>query len=282
VCQQWDGINMQISILLTIFLILFHGHNLKAAPNVVATVDGISIFDSELEKSYQQNLLFLGPQRVTREKVLQDMIHRVLGIKKAKNEKLDDNPIVKEKMEDVLYHAQISKDLEQEFIKIKVTDQEVEKYYSEHKEYRTAHILFRLRAAPTPQEIDAAISQALDVYKDLKDNPDKFSEQANKYTQSTTGPVGGDLGFLPAVRLAPEYFKAIKNKNIGYITSPVRTQFGIHVIKILAVKDFQMVDKEMYKKILYDQKRDQFIDQYFQELKKKAKIKIFKEFLKED
>ena len=92
--------------------------------------------------------------------------------------------------------------------------------------------------------------------------------------QTSAAPVGGDLGFQPPTRLAPEYFEAIKGQKVGFITKPVRTQMGFHVIKILGVKTYDQIDKNLYKKIIYDKKRDALIENYFKGLSKGADIKI--------
>lgn len=246
---------------------------------VVAVVNGQKILKSTLDQNFTQNQLYLSQQQVTKTKVLDDMINRQLGIEKAKKGNLEKDEIVKSKMEDILYHAQISKDLEPLLKKIEVTDKDVEKYYDKNKEYRTAHILFRLRATPSEEEINAAINQALEIYEKVKSEPLKFSEFANKYTQSTTAPNGGDLGFLPPPRLAPEYFAAIKGKAVNTITPPIRTQFGIHIVKILAIKNFEHINKGLYKKIVYDQKRDAILEQYYNSLRKSASVKINVEHL---
>ena len=51
-------------------------------------------------------------------------------------------------MEDILYHAQISKDLEKQLGQIQVSEEEVKKYYSDNPEYRTAHILLEQKLLP--------------------------------------------------------------------------------------------------------------------------------------
>ena len=245
----------------------------------VAEVNGVKIKKSEFEKNYKENLLFVSDKVVTKEKVLNDMINKILGVQKAKKNNLQENPTVKKKMEDILYHAQISKDLEPKLKEIEVTDKEVKKFYKDHKEYRSAHILFRLRAEPSEKEVKNAMKQAMKVYKKLKEDPKKFAELANKYSQTTVAENGGDIGFQPYVQLAPQYFDAIKSKEPETITPPVRTQFGYHIIKILAVKDFKDINMSYYKKLVYDQKRDQILEEYFEGLKKSAKIKINKEAL---
>lgn len=257
------------------FFFLMVGASVRAEEDpVVATVNGQNILKSTFEQIYRQDILYLSTQHVTKEKVLNDIINRILGIEKAKSEKLAEDKIVKTKMEDVLYHAQVSKDLEPLLKKIEVTDKDVEKYYKENKEYRTAHILFRMQANPGEEESKAALNQALDVYDKVKKEPSKFSEFANKFSQSTAAPNGGDLGFLPPPRLAPEYYKAIKGKNAGYTTSPIRTQFGYHLVKILAIKDYEHINKDLYKKIIYDMKRDELMEKYFSDLRKNASVKI--------
>jgi peptidyl-prolyl cis-trans isomerase C len=248
----------------------------------VATVNGVSIKKSELDKKYYQNLLYVSDKVVTKKTVLDDMINRVLGIQRAKSKNLNQDPVVKEKMEDVLYHAQISKDLEPKLKKIVVTDDDVKKYYATHPEYRTAHILFRIRAKPDENEALAAQKKAMEVYESLKQNPDKFAELANRYSQSSTASNGGDMGFQPAVRMAPEYFNSINGKPDGYITPPVRTQFGYHIIKVLSKKDFGSINSALYKKIVYDRKRDKILEEYFDGLQKGAKVTINEKLLNSD
>ncbi len=243
---------------------------------VMATVNGRSITKKQFEDYHLQNLKFVGQRKITKEVSMQDLIKRELGIQKAKKTGLDKDPTVVTRQEDILYHAQISKDLENEFKKITVSDDDVKKYYETegNREYRTAHILYRLRAEPNPTEVEAAADQSMAIYTQLQKNPEDFAKLANKFSQTSGAPVGGDLGFQPPTRLAPEYFEAIKGQKEGYISKPVRTQMGYHVIKVLGVKPLNSIDKDLYKKIIYDRKRDAMIESYFAGLQKGADIKI--------
>lgn len=244
-----------------------------AQNQVVATVNGKQITKKQFEEYHLQNLKFVGQRKITKEVSLQDLINRELGIQKAKKTGLDKDPAVVAKQEDILFHAQISKDLENEFKKITVGDDELKKFYEENPEYRTAHILYRLRAEPTPDEVKEAFAQSTEIYNQLQKNPENFAKLANKYSQTSAAPVGGDLGFQPPTRLAPEYFEAIKGQKVGFISKPVRTQMGYHVIKVLGVKPFDQIDKNLYKKIIYDRKRDALIESYFKNLAKGADVK---------
>lgn len=244
-----------------------------AQNQVVATVNGRTITKKQFEDYHLQNLKFVGQRKITKEVSLQDLINRELGIQKAKKTGLDKDPTVVARQEDILFHAQISKDLENEFKKITVSDDELKKYYTENSEYRTAHILYRLPAEPTPEDVKAALTQSMDIYTELQKSPDKFAQFANKYSQTTGAQAGGDLGFQPPTRLAPEYFEAIKGQKVGFISKPIRTQMGYHIIKVLGVKSYDQIDKNLYKKIIYDKKRDAMIENYFKGLAKGADIK---------
>jgi len=260
--------------------ILFSPLSFSQADPTVATVNGVKIKKSALDKAFYQNTLYVSDKIVSKEKVLKDLMNKILGVSKAKKAGLDKDPVVKSKMEDVLYHAQISKDLESKLKKIEVSDNDVKKYYKSHPEYRTAHILFRVTANPEKNEVLAAQEQALKVYQALKKSPDKFGELAARYSQSATAPNGGDMGFQPSIRMAPEYFQAINGKSDGFISPPVRTQFGYHIVKVLAKKNFDTINMGQYKKIVYDKKRDKILEGYFAGLRKNAKIKINKKYLK--
>ncbi len=247
---------------------------------IIATVNGTKIKKSEFLNEYAKASKFISQEGSSKEKVLKTMIDRILGIQKAKKSKLHTNSVVKMKMEDVLYHSQISKDLEPLLKKIVVTDQDVKNYYRTHPEYRTAHILFRLPAISTDKQKKAALAQALKVYRILKKNPDKFPELANKFSQTNVAPNGGDLGFQPAVKLAPEYFKAINGKANEYISAPVATQFGLHIIRILGKRSLKEINGPLYKKIVYDTRRDRILADYFLRNRQGASIKIDKNLLK--
>lgn len=247
---------------------------------VVATVNGKKIKRSTLLKYHQDNLKFVrGTKKVTLESSLDDLVNRIIGIDRAKKNNLNKDPRVVKKMNDILYHAQISKDLEEDLKKIQVSDKEVEQFYKQNPEYRTAQILFRLRALPSKEEVEKTFKKAMDVYAEVSKKPDTFLDYATRFSQSSNAVDGGDLGYQPKTRLTPEYYSAINGKKKGTIVKPFRTQYGIHVVKILGEKNSEQINKEMYKKIIYDIKRDKILDNYFAGLRKGADVKVEKKYL---
>lgn len=248
-------------------------HALSKDP-VIATVNSIQILQSQFDEAYRKNKLYVSHMKVTKQKVLNDLINRILGIQRGLKQNLEKDPIVKAKMNDVLYHAQVSRDLAPRLHKITIKNKEIAEYYKNFPEYKTAHILIRESLNLKSKEKIKNMTHARSLYKELKKSPEKFTEFAKKHSQSASAPLGGVMNFEPAVRLAPEYFEAIKDQPMDTILSPIRTQFGIHIIKVMGIKKYKDINKAIYQKIIYDQKRDKIMANYFKNLRDAAEITL--------
>ncbi len=253
----------------------------KTTSEVVAEVNGTKITVDELESYFEQTLLFPSHKKTTLEDALDFLISRELSIQKAKELNIHKDPIIIRQQQDILHQALISQELEEAIAKIEMpTEKELKNYYKAHPEYKTSHILFRIRAIPTKEEVKLGYETMLNIYQMAKEKPESFEELAKQHSQAINSEQGGDLGFLPSTSLSPEYYQAIKGQKIGFISEPVRTHFGFHVIKVTGVKDFKDIDQDLYKKIIFDIKRDQLVLDFYAKLKKSAKIKIHKDKLK--
>lgn len=251
----------------------------QAKDPVVADINGTKITKNDLEAEYKQRLLYPSHKKITLDTVLQSMINKKLGVQKARSEKLQNENFIKNRYNDILHNALISRDLEPKYSKIKVSDAEVKNYYKNNKEYRTSHILYRVRAVPPKKEIETALKIMAQIAKEIKKQPSKFEELAKKHSQISTNQSGGDIGFLPPTSMSPEYYATIQGKNVGYISEIIRTQFGFHIVKITGIKKFEDIDKKLYKKIVFDMKRDKILEDYYARLKKSAKVKVYKDRL---
>lgn len=130
---------------------------------------------------------------------------------------------------------------------IKVSDDQIKQYYDEHatefgtqEQRQAAHILITVAKQATDAEKQAALAKAEDVLKQAKQSPAKFAALARQYSQDfDSAPRGGSLEMavigampLPQKPLEEEIFK-LKTGEIGGL---VRTEYGYHIIKLLAVK----------------------------------------------
>jgi parvulin-like peptidyl-prolyl isomerase len=261
-----------------IYLLAPNG-NAQEKKQIVADVNGTKIYKEDFDNFYRQRLLYVGHKAVTKESALDYLINRELGIQQARKKGIDKDPEVIKKRNDILHHALISMELEDKISEITISEEEVKKYYESNKEYRSSHILYRLRAIPSEKEVADALELMMGVYQKVKEAPEKFPEFAKQYSQTANSSTGSDLGYLPPTSLAPEYFNAISGKNVGFITRPVRTQFGYHIIKVTGIKTYAQINQSLYRKILFDIKRDKILSDYYTGLKKSAKVKIFKDRL---
>jgi peptidyl-prolyl cis-trans isomerase C len=253
-------------------LFLFCSFSAFAQKNVVS--GPITITQDEFREAFQEALFTPTYKKISKDSVLDELINVKLAALKARNLKMDEDPEVRQLIEQVLNKALLAKDLEKVFNKIEVSEQEVKSYYNSNPEYRSSQILYRVAAMPSKKEVTDAYTFIATVYKELTKDSSKFEELAKKHSQIANNNLGGDIGFLPSTSMAPEYYEAIKGKPVGFISKPVRTQFGYHIIKVTGVKKYKEIDEKMYRKIIFDTKRDQIIENYYGVLKKEFKPKI--------
>jgi parvulin-like peptidyl-prolyl isomerase len=276
-----NTLNMDVKVQFLSILALIFSFNAIAEKNpVVAQVNGRKIYLNELEQNYIGARYVVSNKKVTKEYVLNELINRELGIIKAQKSGLASDPKVESKINDILYHAQISRDLEEKLSEINITETDLKQYFKQNPEYRTSHILLRIKVNPDGEELVAAADVAKDIYSKIKRDPTKFEALANKHSQSPNAEIGGDVGFQPGAGLAPEYYSAIKGKSVGYVSPPIYTQYGLHIIKVTDIKKFKDINKTAYRKLIHDKKRDELLMKYFTNLRKNASIKIEKKYLK--
>jgi peptidyl-prolyl cis-trans isomerase C len=85
---------------------------------------------------------------------------------------------------------------------------------------------------------DAAVkAKAEDLLAQLRKGAD-FAALAKKYSQDPgSAAKGGDLGFFPRGQMVPEFETAAFNlKKPGDLAGPIRSQFGYHIIELVARK----------------------------------------------
>jgi len=119
---------------------------------------------------------------------------------------------------------------------IEITEADIKDSYDQlvaesnsKKEYRAAHILL-LEANEAAQQTMAEIQAALDQGKD-------FESLAKEYSEDDTSKFsGGDLGFADDSVYEDEFATALIGLEKGQVSAPVETRDGLHLIKLLDVR----------------------------------------------
>jgi len=137
--------------------------------------------------------------------------------------------------------AEVTKD-------VTVTEDEIQSYYNAHRgdyttpEVRKArHILIdpHPKAAqgagtitPTEADWEQAKSQAEQVRSQILNGMD-FGTAARKYSDDdATKDNGGDLGSIVRGQMVPEFEEAVFSLREDELSSPVRTEYGYHIIQV--------------------------------------------------
>ncbi|HQX59639.1 MAG: peptidylprolyl isomerase [Rhodoferax sp.] len=129
------------------------------------------------------------------------------------------------------------------------------------KEYKARHILVETEA------------EAKAIIADLKKDG-KFEEIAKKSSKDPgSGANGGDLDWAASGSYVPEFSKAMVALEKGKTTdTPVKSQFGYHVIRLDDVRDAQLPKFDEVKPQILQQLQQQKLAAFQQDLRTKAKV----------
>jgi len=124
---------------------------------------------------------------------------------------------------------------------IEVPDSETERYYKEHKEdywepekRKIQYILFE--GKPSKEDSTQTTYDIQDLLGQIREGAD-FEELAKEYSEDTgTASKGGDLGFFGKGAMVKPFEEAAFSAKVGEVVGPVETQFGLHIIQVLARK----------------------------------------------
>ena len=148
-----------------------------------------------------------------------------------------------------------------------VTDADMKAEYDKYaaansaKEYKARHILVEKE------------DQAKAIIASLK-KKGKFEEIAKKQSKDPgSGANGGDLDWAAGDSYVPEFSQALTKLAKGELTeTPVKTQFGWHVIRLDDVRTPQLPGFDQVKPQIKQQMEQQRISKFQDELRAKAKI----------
>jgi peptidyl-prolyl cis-trans isomerase C len=147
-----------------------------------------------------------------------------------------------------------------------VTDDAAKAEYDKFKaqatgtEYRAAHILVEKE------------DEAKDLIKQIKAGA-KFDELAKKHSKDPgSGANGGDLDFAKSDAYVPEFSKAMTALKKGEMTeTPVKSQFGWHVIRLDDTRDAQFPSFDDVKGQIKQRLEQVKLQQFQEDLRAKAK-----------
>lgn len=138
-----------------------------------------------------------------------------------------------------------------DYVESKITEDEIKKYYDENitAQMKASHILISPNVSDNAdsdekKEADEqALKKAKKVIKELKNGKD-FATLAKKYSDDdATKSKGGDLGYFSYGDMVEAFSEATKNLKVKeYTKTPVKTQYGYHIILKTGEKEKEKLD----------------------------------------
>ena len=98
-------------------------------------------------------------------------------------------------------------------------------------DYNLSHITISIPESATPDEVDAARTEAEDVYRQLLDGAD-FRELALRHSDAQTALEGGALGWMKGQQLPTLYTDVVIGLEAGDVSEPFRTASSFHIVKV--------------------------------------------------
>lgn len=243
---------------------------------VLAVVEGKEIKQSDVDAL----LGSIDPQRAAqfqseegKKSLLQELVNQEMFFLDAKKNNLDEDPDFKKELDKIkdnyLKQYSINKVLKEAV----VSEDEVKNFYEENKEQfqspeevKCSHIL-----------VDDEVSLKA-LKNEIESGEKTFEEAAKENSKCPSKDNGGDLGFFSKGKMVPEFEEAAFKLDKGEISSPVKTQFGYHLIKVSDKKEagnksFDEVKNQLTQNMLM-QKQQGVYTSKVEELKKDYKVEI--------
>ncbi len=193
---------------------------------VVAKVNGLEITRSDVVEA--QKLLPEQYRKIPFDQIFPTLLDSVidshLSAADARKQGMDKEDAFKKEMQRIERQI-LQRNVLTKTINAAVTEESLKSAYAKmtasasgNSEIHARHILVKTEAEATA------------VIADLDKGTD-FAELAKTKSTGPSGPNGGDLGFFGRGQMVPAFEKAAFELDKGaYTTTPVKTQFGYHVI----------------------------------------------------
>lgn len=239
------------------------------ASATVAVVNGEIItqqdYDEYLKARMEQTSVKQAPDKET---IIEELINRQLVIQDALSRQIDKTPDFKEKLDSQKESLLAAMGMQDFLDKNPLSEETLKAEYDKRikqvdlpKEYKVKHILV------SDEEEAKAIISALD-------KAEPFAKLAQeKSIDSASVKNGGDLGWVMEQQVVSAFAtEMVKLKKGEYTKSPVKSEFGWHVIALEDIRDAIPPSFESVRPNLEMMLQTQRMQGYVNELRKKAQV----------
>jgi peptidyl-prolyl cis-trans isomerase SurA len=137
---------------------------------------------------------------------------------------------------------------------------------------RARHILIKTTAA-VPSDV---AKQKLDQVRErIVNGQESFSDLAKRFSNDSSAPQGGGLGWLNPGETVPPFEQAMKKLKIGEVSEPVQTSFGWHLIVVDERRTQDMAEqfqRNQVRQRLFAQRSEASFESWLQHLRNQSYI----------
>ena len=138
---------------------------------------------------------------------------------------------------------------------------------------RARHILIKVNEITSESEAKAKIERI----RDRLETGAKFEDQAKLNSEDATSGKGGELGWISPGDTVPEFEATMNKLKIGEISSPVRTQFGWHLIQVQERRTQDITaerKRDQARMALRQRKSDEAFQDWLRQMRDRAYVEI--------
>jgi peptidyl-prolyl cis-trans isomerase C len=231
-------------------------------------VNGVTIPKSRIDAMNKELTAQGQPDSAERQQaVKEELINREILVQAAQKRGLDKQPDIQQQMEMARQAVLVRALFESEVKANPITDADLAKQYETfkgqmgNKEYKVKHIL-------VDKEDDAK-----QIIADLNKGGDFAKIAKEKSKDPGSKEQGGDLDWGPSARYVKPFADALTSMQKGQTSAtPVKTDFGYHVIRLEDVRDLKVPEFAELKDQFRQRAQQQQIQKFVLDLRSKAKV----------
>ncbi|MCC8371447.1 MAG: peptidylprolyl isomerase [Rickettsia endosymbiont of Pseudomimeciton antennatum] len=244
---------------------------------IVATYKGGEVKESQVMQQFQSSLdtqpgvkgkKFADFNANLQEMLVRGYVDAKLLEQEAKNSNIESSKEFQAKL-NIAKNQLIQQELMERYVKFHVDEKMINAEYDKlvaslkgKEEVKVSHILV------------ATEKEAINI-KNRLNKGEKFAKLAKDFSQDEGSKGnGGEIGYITSGQLVPEFENKALSMKVNEISSPVKTQFGWHIINVLDKRPAQVPTKEEAIANITNKLSREVILKYVADLESKADVKI--------
>ena len=160
------------------------------------------------------------------------------------------------------------------------TDSEIEDFYKQNEaemvepeQVRVRHILIKVDENTNKEE---ALKRIKEILKEAKKGKTSFAELAKKYSEDTSAPRGGDVGFFIRGQMVRKFEEVAFALQVGQISDVVETEYGYHIIQCIEKKAGEKKSleeiRDYLRNFIFQKRMEERYEKWLRGLRDKASI----------